>query len=106
MATDRDGRRWRVQLPPRQPRAAQADEQINQIQYREMKMNANHFESRIETRDNTMIFTTDGQQLTLFVEGDDGQGTYANLTPEKVHELKAVVRIWERLYFSGAFENK
>ena len=66
-------------------------------------MDAKHFESRLETRDNTLIFTTDGQQLTLFVEGDDGQGTYAHLTPEKVHELKALLVNWERLYFNGAF---
>ena len=69
-------------------------------------MDAKHFESQLETRDNTMIFTTDGQQLTVFVEGDDGQGTYATLTPEKVHELKSVLAVWERLYFTGAFENE
>lgn len=69
-------------------------------------MDAKHFESRIETRDNTLIFTTDGQQLTLFVEGDDGQGTYTNLTSEKVHEIRAVVTIWHRMYYNGDFENE
>jgi len=64
-----------------------------------------NYESRVTlTSGPDIVLKTNGRELWLVVEGDDGRGLGAYLPPDKVRELKAVIVNWERLRELGAFK--
>ena len=70
------------------------------------KMNPENFESRMYGRNlsGPIVFRTNGRELWVGVEGDDGRALTAYLTVAQVHELKAMIANWEKLYYDGCFQ--
>ena len=71
---------------------------------KEGMMKTENFESRISNGGGDVVLRTNGHEIWLSVEGDDGRGFTAYLPPRKVFELKGAIANLERMLNEGEFD--